>query len=170
MQLYNEIQCQIQYGSLDLMELCRLSWILIFFCQVSPQPNDSAWGMLSLTLHTSLSTQATTRTQWLSVGVAEFHSKVVYVKKGVWLTCWADWFLEACRFVNLWATNQEVPFTVASHCRSRSCWNWPCSYRTPDSGKSGCFNDHCNIRTVVLHQLTMNTAFSCLLGLISQCC
>ena len=51
--------------------------------------------------------QDTHRTQWLSVEDAESYSTVIYpyVQKGFQLTCWANCFLEACRFVSLWATN-----------------------------------------------------------------
>ena len=53
--------------------------------------------------------------------------------------------------MSLWATNQEVPFTVALHCKSRSCWNWPCSYRIPDRGAGGCSKVYRNSCSVTLH-------------------
>ena len=95
---------------------------------------------------------------------------ILYIQKGFWLTCWANWSLQACRFVSLWATNPEVPSIVASRCRSLSCCDWPCSYRIFDSGTGGCSKVHRNSRTVTLHQLTANTAVFHLLGLESQCC
>ena len=160
----------------------RKCWVWLT-TQASPQPNDSVLEMLSLALHTGLSTA-----QEIRVGNAESGSLrvnyqgtvtqsrrcwvwlyVVYVQKWIWLTCWANWFLAACRLVSLWATNQEVPFTIASHCRSWSCWNWPCSYRIPDSRTGGCSKIHRNSCPVKMHQKTANSAFSCLLGLKSQC-
>ena len=96
----------------------RKCWVWLT-TQASPQPNDSVVEMLSLALHTGLSTA-----QELRVGNAESGSLrvnyqgtvtqsrrcwvwlyMVYVQKWIWLTCWANWFLAACRLVSLWATN-----------------------------------------------------------------
>ena len=145
----------------------------------------SRWE-LSLTLHADFSTA-----QWLRVEDAKsgslpghlqdtvtqrrrcwvgLHSDILYIQKGFQLSCWANWFIEACRFVSLWATNPEVLFTVASHCRSWSCCDWLCSYRIPDSRTGGCSKFHHNSHQATLHQLTAYTAVWRMLGFKSQCC
>ena len=118
------------------------------------------YEMLSPALRTGLSTA-----QWLSVENAGSDSTVIHLCTEMDLVH----LLVACRLVSLWATNPEVPFTVASHCRSWSCCDWPCSYRFPDSGTSGCSKVHHNSHLVMLHQLTVNTAVLHLLVLKSQC-
>ena len=133
-------QTQQGFAEPDSTNSARISWAWLrnSYVHVEGAESDSTTGMymahwLSVEGAESNSTKGTMtqrRRCWV-----RFYS--VVCTEGDWLTCWGDWFLEACRLVSLWATDQEVPSTVAPHCSSWSSWTGPCLYSTPDSGTCG---------------------------------
>ena len=66
--------------------------------------------------------------------------------------------------MSLRGTHQNVPFTVvALAALNLAVLDYP-TYKIPDSGTEGCFNDLRNSRPAMLYLRVTDSAVSCLLG------
>ena len=163
--------------------LSRRRWLSLALHTHTAQrlSEEDGWVWLSTHPHGS----ETQRRRWLSLAPHTGHYQDLGLSVGqdwVWLhngihtemgkqlICWATRFLSAWILVSLWVTHQRFPSSVVSLATlDHAVWGL-FSYRILASEMEGCFNDLHNSHPVTLYQWTTDTAFSCLLGLYSQCC